>query len=110
MSFSALRPGLGWRRKGYVRAAAVTLLLCTLGGSWWWFRDRTHDRVYRVGYQHAPPAQLVDAGGRPQGAVVEAIGLAARRAGIQLEWVLVPEGPDAAFAANKVDFDKIYLG
>ena len=103
MSFSALRPGLGWRRKGYVRAAAVTLLLCTLGGSWWWFRDRTHDRVYRVGYQHAPPAQLVDAGGRPQGAVVEAIGLAARRAGIQLEWVLVPEGPDAAFAANKVD-------
>jgi len=25
--------------------------------------------------------------------VVEAIGLAARRAGIQLEWVLVPEGP-----------------
>ncbi len=66
-------------------------------------RDRTHDRVYRMGYQHAPPAQLVDAEGRPKGAVVEAIKVAAERSGIKLQWVLAPEGPDAAFAGKKVD-------
>ena len=103
MSLFALSPGFGWRRTGFVRAAAATLLLCLLGGSWWWFKDRTHDRVYRMGYQHAPPAQSVDAEGQPQGAIVEAIRLAAKRAGIKLEWVLVPEGPDVAFAAKKVE-------
>ena len=56
-----------------------------------------------MGYQHAPPAQIVNAQGQPDGPIVQMIKLAAERAGIRLKWVRVQEGPDAAFAAHKVD-------
>jgi signal transduction histidine kinase/ActR/RegA family two-component response regulator len=86
-----------------VRAVALAALLCLCAGVWWWFRDRTHDRVYRMGFQHMPPAQYADAQGRPRGPIVEAINDAAARAGIRLEWVRVQEGPEAAFRGRQVD-------
>ncbi len=73
------------------------------GTGWWMLRDRTHDRVYRMGYQYSPPAQLLDAAGGPTGPMVEAVNASAQRAGISLHWVHVPEGPEAAFASKKVD-------
>ena len=82
---------------------ALGVLLCLAGGAWWLFRDRTHDRVYRMGFQNMPPAQYADAQGRPLGPVVEAVEEAARQAGIRLQWVRVQEGPDVAFRTRKVD-------
>ena len=88
----------------YFRAVGLAALtICAGAASWWWFHDLTHSRVYRMGFQHMPPAQYVDAQGRPEGPVVEAFTDAARSAGIRLEWVRVQDGPDAAFHGKKVD-------
>jgi signal transduction histidine kinase/CheY-like chemotaxis protein len=79
-------------------------MLAGLGvASWWWLHDRTAGRVFRMGYELSPPGQLLDANNLPTGPVPEAIREAARRRGIQLEWVFAPEGPDKAFAAKRVD-------
>ena len=94
---------LSQRGKVYARAAGLAVLVCAGLASWWWFRDLTHTRVYRMGFQHMPPAQYVDAQGRPRGPIIEAIEDAARRTGIRLEWVRVQEGPEAAFHGQKVD-------
>ncbi len=95
-------PAAGGRNPNLrVVALTVVLILCTAG--WWLLRDRTHDRTFRMGYQYAPPAQYLDAAGGPTGPVVEAVNAAARKSGIALQWVPVPEGPEVAFASKKVD-------
>ncbi|MCL4796364.1 MAG: response regulator [Bryobacteraceae bacterium] len=57
----------------------------------------------RVGYEYSPPVQLVDEQGRVRGPVFEVISEAARRRGLQLEWVYCPEGPDRALRSGKAD-------
>jgi signal transduction histidine kinase/ActR/RegA family two-component response regulator len=91
------------RSRRYVRLAFVLLLAGIAGTGWWRFHDRTEGRVFRMGYQYSPPGQLLDAQGKPSGPIAEALREAAERTGIQLQWVLAPEGPDKAFAAKKVD-------
>ena len=59
--------------------------------------------VFRIGYEHSPPVQLVDEQGRIRGPVFEVLNEAARRRRIRLEWVHCPEGPDRALASGKVD-------
>jgi signal transduction histidine kinase/ActR/RegA family two-component response regulator len=56
-----------------------------------------------MGFQSSPPRQFVSADGQPYGATIDTLRQAAARAGITLQWVLAPEGPDAALAAHKVD-------
>jgi signal transduction histidine kinase/ActR/RegA family two-component response regulator len=46
---------------------------------------------------------MVSADGQPYGPTIDTVREAARRAGISLQWVLRPEGPDAAMAAHRVD-------
>jgi signal transduction histidine kinase/ActR/RegA family two-component response regulator len=87
----------------YAPIAAVALAIAAAGTLWWRFHDRTHDRVFRIGYQYSPPGQLLDPHNGPTGPVPEAVSEAARSHGIRLEWVFSPEGPDKAFAARKVD-------
>ncbi|HLK63449.1 MAG TPA: response regulator [Bryobacteraceae bacterium] len=94
-------PGLA--TPGAKRWGTLALIVCLSSVVWWQSRDRTHSRVFRMGYQYAPPAQLVDEHGGPTGVAVEAIKEAAKRSGIRLEWIRVQDGPDAAFAAKKVD-------
>ena len=60
-------------------------------------------RVFRMGFQTSPPRQMVSADGQPYGPTIDTVREAARRAGVQLRWVLAPEGPDEAMAAHKVD-------
>ena len=81
-----------WRK--LARFAAVALLAGVGVASWWWLHDRTAGRVFRLGYELSPPGQLLDTNNLPAGPVPEAIREAARRRGIQLEWVFAPEGPD----------------
>ena len=98
-------PAWAHLRLGRVSAPAIALglMVCLGTGAWWHFHDRTHDRVYRMGFQHMPPAQYVDAQGGPAGPIVEGINDAARLAGIRLQWVRVQEGPEFAFRQKKVD-------
>jgi signal transduction histidine kinase/ActR/RegA family two-component response regulator len=56
-----------------------------------------------MGYQHSPPRQMVSAAGAPYGPSIDTIRMAAGRAGIALDWVLIPEGPDSALANGTVD-------
>jgi signal transduction histidine kinase/ActR/RegA family two-component response regulator len=56
-----------------------------------------------MGFQHSPPRQYVSDRGQPYGPAIETIREAARRAGILLKWVEVPDGPDEALAKGTVD-------
>ena len=56
-----------------------------------------------MGFQHSPPRQFVSDQGQPYGPAIETTREAARRAGITLEWVQVPGGPDEALAKGTVD-------
>ena len=103
MSIWASKPARPKIRVLATRLAALGAVLCLSVSIWWQFHDRTHDRAYRIGYQHAPPAQYVDAEGHPAGPIVETLREAARQTGIRLEWVRVQEGPDVAFRDHKVD-------
>ena len=60
-------------------------------------------RTYRMGFQESPPRQYVSKDRRPYGPAIETVQEAARRAGVRLEWVLVPEGPDVALSSGRAD-------
>lgn len=64
---------------------------------------QAEERVFRIGYEHAPPNQLVDAAGRPTGLAVEVVSEAARRAGVRLEWVHTPVGASVGLTSGKID-------
>jgi signal transduction histidine kinase/CheY-like chemotaxis protein len=73
------------------------------GAGWLGLRPKRDSRTYRIGYQQSPPRQFVDAQGQPYGEMIDVIREAARRGNVKLRWVQMPEGPDRAFAAGKVD-------
>ena len=60
-------------------------------------------RVYRLGVSDDPPMQSRTAGGQFEGFALDVVKEAARRAGIELALVYVPEGPDAALRARRID-------
>ena len=60
-------------------------------------------RVLRMGYEHSPPVQLVDARHRISGPVFDALSQAAARRGIQLQWVFCPQGPDKSLLGGSAD-------
>ena len=60
-------------------------------------------RVYRLGVSDDPPMQSRTTDGQFEGFALDLVKEAARRAGIQLALVYVPEGPDAALRARKID-------
>ncbi len=56
-----------------------------------------------MGFEHSPPRQFVSPSGEPYGPAIDVVREAARRAGVSLEWVMAPEGPDAALVTGRVD-------
>jgi signal transduction histidine kinase/CheY-like chemotaxis protein len=60
-------------------------------------------RVYRIGFEASPPRMYIDGNGRPYGPIFETISEAARRAGIRLDWIYSPGGPDQALGDGRVD-------
>jgi PAS domain S-box-containing protein len=56
-----------------------------------------------MGFQQSPPRQFVDSQGRPYGSVIDLLREAARRAGVRLDWIQVPAGPDRALSDGIVD-------
>ncbi|MBL8217566.1 MAG: response regulator [Bryobacterales bacterium] len=57
----------------------------------------------RIGVDQAEPYQSWQPGRGPVGFTVDVINAAAARAGVRLQWVNAPEGPQKALKARKVD-------
>ena len=60
-------------------------------------------RSVRIGVDQAAPYQSWVEGQGPVGFTVDVLGAAARKRGIDLQWIFCPEGPQKALAAGKVD-------
>jgi signal transduction histidine kinase/ActR/RegA family two-component response regulator len=56
-----------------------------------------------MGFQYSAPRQFVSPEGQPYGPTIDTVREAARRAGVPLQWVLSPDGPDSSMAARQVD-------
>jgi PAS domain S-box-containing protein len=61
------------------------------------------DRPLRIGFESNPPMQIRTAAGEYTGLAVDAVKEAARRAGLELQWVETSLGPDEALARGVVD-------
>src|SRR5690349_3419680 len=60
-------------------------------------------RVYRIGWEADPPFQQKGSDGQPSGFAVELVREAARRRGIQLEWVERPSSSEDSLRRGLVD-------
>ena len=67
------------------------------------WQRQIYARAFRIGYQNSLPDQLILPDGSPGGPAVEIVREAARRAGIRLEWVPMPSGPEKALSSGAVD-------
>ena len=65
--------------------------------------DHTRNRVFRMGYQHQPPVQYVDASEKISGPLSDALSEVAANLGLPLQWVHVPDGPAVGFRKDLVD-------
>ena len=79
---------------GWLRRAGWLLLVCS--------QVQAQERVFRIGFEEAPPNHLVGADGQPDGLAVEVVREAARRAGVRLQWVFVPNA-FAAISQGQID-------
>jgi ABC-type amino acid transport substrate-binding protein len=68
-----------------------------------WPKPLDLKRVYRIGFDTSPPRQYADSNGKPYGPIIDIIATAARRSGVQLEWVYFPGGPDLPLRDGEVD-------
>jgi signal transduction histidine kinase/CheY-like chemotaxis protein len=92
------------RRRLAVSAALLGVLgLVCAACVWWWPTPVDLSRTYRIGFENSPPRQYADSEGRPYGAVIDMMNEAARRAGVRLQWVHQPAGPDLALAGGAVE-------
>jgi signal transduction histidine kinase len=88
--------------KWIVAFTIVLALAAVLGGIVVW-QPRVEDRTYRIGFENSPPIHFIGKDGRPTGLAVDLVSQAARRRGIRLQWLVVPESSEAALKAKKVD-------
>ena len=79
--------------------AAGTLII--IGFSSW--APATPKRIIRIGFYVSHPFHFPDSDGRPSGPVVDIVNEAARRSGIQLQWIFSPAGPEVTLRAGKAD-------
>ena len=91
------------RRPAVWLFAAVAALAALAGWSWYRHVHRFETRVFRMGFEDSEPEQRRGADGKPEGLAVEVVREAARRAGVQLEWVYSQGGPDLNLGPGKVD-------
>jgi PAS domain S-box-containing protein len=91
----------GWRGAFAIAAAIAILGLVSV-----WYGDArvqpVPDRPLRIGFENNPPVQVRDENGF-SGLAVETVNDAARRAGIQLQWVETGTSSDEAFRRGLVD-------
>jgi len=82
----------------------LAALACAAALAWLHFeRPSFGDRVYRIGWMFSPPFQTRGADGKPAGLAVDLVKEAARRRGIQLEWINWQDGSERALREKAVD-------
>ncbi len=88
-----------------VGGVSLVVALCAFALVWFapWSGLVRSQRVLRVGINHSPPYSAIGPDGVPSGFSVEVIREAASRAGLSVQMIVAPEGPDRALAAHKVD-------
>ncbi len=91
-----------WSRRLSRSVFAVALTIPII--AYLWNRQTIdHTRVYRIGFESSPPRQFIDKDGKPAGPIIEMTSEAARQAGIRLQWVYSPDGPDKSLNEGQVD-------
>ena len=86
---------------------AITVILLT-GFSLYVIRrndaiSSVRSQTWKIGYHQTEPFIFKAADGAPAGFGKDVISEAARRAGIRLEWVFIPQGAGAAFRSGAID-------
>ena len=69
----------------------------------WFLLPTPVPHVLRIGYQNAAPFHFPDAQGKASGPAVDITNEAARRLGLELQWVHLTEGPESALRAGRAD-------
>jgi signal transduction histidine kinase/ActR/RegA family two-component response regulator len=97
-----------WRMSHSWRLIAIgLLLLLALPAFLLWQRSRAQafaqSRTWRIGYHQTEPFVFRGPDGQPAGFARDVLDEAARRAGIRIEWVFIPQGASVAFAAGEID-------
>jgi hypothetical protein len=91
------------RHRLVVLAASAGIVL--LAGACLSLRPKpiSRNRIYRIGYNQNSPFQVRTADGRPAGFAIDTLNAAARRAGIQLEWIYDPSSSATLLRDKKVE-------
>ena len=90
-----------WRRVSLILAMGVSVAVI----AFWYFSTRlppVPQRTLRIGFESDPPVQIRTDDGL-SGLAVETVSEAAKRAGINLEWVETGTSSDEAFRKGLVD-------
>ncbi len=85
---------------------AAALLIAVAGWDSWdahWRGRQQRGRSYRIGVDHNPPNHDWAEGKGASGFAVEVMNEAARRSGIELQWVFCPRGSKAALQEGLID-------
>ncbi|MSV29882.1 MAG: PAS domain S-box protein [Bryobacterales bacterium] len=93
-------------RRATGRSMIGICLICAAAGVLLWLGirgPRVERRPYRAGWQIAPPFQVLGADGKPAGLAIDLVREAARRRGIQLEWVQVEGNQFELVQTGKLD-------
>jgi len=72
------------------------------------FTLRRTPRTYRIGFANLPPYITVNPDGSPGGFAVDLIKEAARKKGIALHWINVPNGPEGAMDAGTIELYPLF--
>jgi signal transduction histidine kinase/CheY-like chemotaxis protein len=92
----------GWAAMSVVLVLAVVLVVKISRG------PEMRGRTFRMGFEESPPTQVIGADGLPTGAVIDIVGEAARRRGIQLVWFHSIIGAERSLGSGEVDLWPIF--
>jgi signal transduction histidine kinase/ActR/RegA family two-component response regulator len=84
-------------------AAAIALLVVGSGALYLLRHAPIPGRTFRIGFEQSSPDQFVDDQGHPSGPAIEVVSEAARRMGVNLEWIYSPGGSESSLLSGAVD-------
>jgi signal transduction histidine kinase/CheY-like chemotaxis protein len=94
---------VGFRVGKRTKLAAGLAIAASLPFVFLLLRPSRVEGVLQIGFQNAPPYHFPDPTGKPSGPAVDLLNIAAERAGLRLEWVFSPTGPERSLANGSVD-------